>query len=267
MDHPPGTTIDRVHVGIVTAMPLEAAAIVGRLRDALVVRAGGRRLCVGRLGGVSVAVLATGVGGDAAVQGMRVLIAGHRPARIVAAGVCGGLDPALVRGGIVVPDRVGLWGSAPAGTALPTTSSTATIDTLPIDTLPAGQEASSGPGVARGLLVTSEAVVATAAAKRDLRVATGAVAVDMESWWIVAEARRIGMPVQVVRGVCDTSTETVPADIASLTSAGSTARLAGAAVRLLWHRPAAAMEMVELREHAHVAADAVAVHLESMLGR
>lgn len=247
-------SIDRVDIGILVAMPLEAAAIVERLREPVAFRAADRRVSVGRLGRAAVAVMATGVGGDAAVRGMRLLVSGHRPDRLFAAGLCGGLDPALARGAILVADRVGLCATA---------ASTACDRFLPVDPLPACDPRAK-PGMVRGTLVTSDAVVATAAAKRALHDATGAVAVDMESWWIVDEARRVGLPVHVVRAVCDTATETVPADIASLSAAGSTAKLAGAAVRMLWKRPAAAIEMVELRERAHAAADAVALQLESI---
>lgn len=249
-----GRSIDRVDIGILVAMPLEAAAIVERLRRPVAFRAADRRVSVGRLGSASVAVMATGVGGAAAVRGMRVLVSGHRPDRLVAAGLCGGLDPALARGAILLADRVGLSASA---------ESTACDRFLPVDPPPACDPRPE-PGIVRGLLVTTDTVVATAAAKRAIHDATGAVAVDMESWWIADEARRVGLPVHVVRAVCDTATETVPADIASLAAGGSTARLAGAAVRLLWRRPAAAIEMVELRERAHAAAAAVALQLESI---
>ncbi len=113
--------------------------------------------------------------------------------------------------------------------------------------------------------MTSSTVIATAATKKILRDSSHASAVDMESWWIAVEARRLGLPVHVVRAVCDTATETVPTDVASLATAGSAARIAGTAVRLLWNRPSAAIDMVELRERAHSAADALALQLETML--
>lgn len=254
MRKPPGEVIDRVDIGILVAISLEAAAIVERLQRVVAFRAADRRVSVGLLGKTSVAVMATGVGGDAARRGMRLLVSGHRPHRLVAAGLCGGLDPSLASGAILVADRVGLCAAA---------DPTAPQRFLPVDPPPDG-DSRPAPDMIRGPLATSDAVVATTAAKRALHEATGAVAVDMESWWIVDEARRGGLPVHVVRGVCDTATETVPADIASLSAVGSTARLAGAAMRLLWRRPTAAIDMVELRERAHAAADAVALKLEAM---
>ncbi len=261
MPKPVGESIDRVDVGIVVAMPLEAAAIVARMRDCVTVRAGGGRVSLGRLGKATVAIMASGIGGEAAARGTRLIAAGHRPGRLVAAGVCGGLDPALSRDAILLAERVGLCTSSVDRPSDPVMKG----DYLPIDPLPTPWNPRPDDRVRRGMLVTSDTVVATAAAKKILRDSTQASAVDMESWWIVVEARRLGLPVHVVRAVCDTATETVPGDVASLATAGSAARIAGTAVRLLWNRPSAAIDMVELRERAHSAADAVALHLETML--
>jgi len=254
-------SIDRVDVGIVVAMPLEAAAIVARMRNCVSVRAGGGRVSLGRLGRATVAIMASGIGGEAAVRGTRLIAAGHRPGRLVAAGLCGGLDPGLSRGAILIAERVGLCASSVNRAAEQVMEG----DPLPIAPLPAEWEPRPIDVVTRGTLVTSGTVVATAAAKKILHEFTQASAVDMESWWIVVEAGRLGLPVHVVRAVCDTATETVPGDVASLATAGSAARIAGTAVRLLWNRPSAAIDMVELRERAHSAADALAVRLETML--
>ncbi len=256
-----GESIDRVDVGIVVAMPLEAAAIVARMRDCVTVRAGGGRMSLGRLGKATVAIMASGIGGEAAARGTRLIAAGHRPGRLVAAGLCGGLDPGLSRNAILIADRVGMCASPVNRSGHPVLEG----GPLPIDPLPTTWNPRPDDRVRRGMLVTSDTVVATAAAKKILRDSTQASAVDMESWWAGVEARRRGLPVHVVRAVCDTATETVPGDVASLSTAGSAARIAGTAVRLLWNRPSAAIDMVELRERAHSAADAVALHLETML--
>ena len=213
----------------------------------------------GRLGKATVAIMACGIGGDAAVRGTRLIAAGHRPGRLVAAGLCGGLDPGLSRNAILIADRVGLIADRSTEPALQGSY-------LPIDPLPAKWEPRPLDGVLRGTLLTSGTVIATAAAKKILHDSTHAAAVDMESWWIADEATRLGLPVHVIRVVCDTATETVPKDVASLATAGSAARIAGTAVRLVWKRPSAAIDMVELRERAHAAADSLALRLEAMFG-
>ncbi len=269
MQQPSEESIDRVDVGIVVAMPLEAAAIVARMRGSVSVRAGGGRVSLGRLGRATVAIMACGIGGDAAVRGTRLIAEGHRPGRLVAAGLCGGLDPGLSRGAILVADRVGL---VPDRVGMCVSSGDRSAEPaleggyLPIDSLPAEWNPRPLDGVLRGTLLTSGTVIATAAAKKTLHDSTRGSAVDMESWWIADEAKRLGLPVHVVRVVCDTATETVPVDVASLATAGSAARIAGTALRLVWKRPSAAIDMVELRERAHAAADALARRLEAMFG-
>jgi len=259
MREPVGDSIDRVDVGIVVAMPLEAAAIVARMHGSVSVRAGGGRVSLGRLGKATVAIMACGIGGDAAARGTRLIVAGHRPGRLVSAGLCGGLDPELSRNAILIADRLGLVADRSEEPALKE-------GYLPIDPLPAEWEPRPLDRVARGTLLTSSTVIATAAAKKSLHDSTSASAVDMESWWIADEARRLGLPVHVVRVVCDTATETVPVDVASLATAGSAAKIAGTAVRLIWKRPSAAVDMVELRERAHAAADMLARRLDAMFG-
>ena len=117
----------------------------------------------------------------------------------------------------------------------------------------------------RGLVVTADAVVATPDAKRRLADESGAVCVDMESWWIVDEAIRAGRPAGVVRAVSDTVAEAIPADIARLAGMPHAMRRVGAAMRLLWRRPGAIVELAELRDQAHRVADGLAVRLVELL--
>lgn len=238
-------TFEQVDIAIVVALPLEARPLCERLNGAVRLRAADRRVTVGQLGARSLAVIEAGVGQTAAEQATQVVIDGHRPRQaVIAAGLCGGLDPAIPRATIIVPELLGYTGST---------------DTRPIPPLPSppsDRQATTG-----GLLLTADAVIATPAAKQALYAATGAAAVDMETWWIAAVAARAGIPCHVVRSVSDTATESIASDIATLAAINSPARQAGAALRLAWRRPSAIGELAELRERAHRAADALADYL------
>lgn len=241
-------TFEQVDIAIVVALALEARPLCDHLRGAARLRAADRRVTVGQLGARSVAVIEAGVGRTAAEQATQLVIDGHRPRQaIIAAGLCGGLDPAIPRATIIVPAVVGHSGSAEARPLISAPS-------LPLQ--PSKEQAQVG-----GLLVTCDTVVSTPAAKQALHAATGAVAVDMESWWIVAVAARAGIPCHVIRAVSDTATESIAPDIAALAAIPSPARQAGTALRLAWRRPSAIGELAELREHAHRAADALAGYL------
>jgi adenosylhomocysteine nucleosidase len=245
-----------VDVGVVVALGIEAGPLRDRLVDATDFHPDGLRISVGRLGRVRAAVVAGGVGAEAARRATRLVIEGHRPARVVAAGLCGGLDPSLARGAIVVANSVLAWNDA-IGSPSPAPRSLGR---------PGAPLLAKLPRPARvGLVVSSGQVVATTAGKRALHEATGAVAVDMESWWIAEESARAGIEPWVIRAVSDTSDEAVPGDVAELGGATSTSRVAGAAIRLLWKRPSSLFDMAELRERAHVAADALAEAISTLL--
>lgn len=253
-EHEPA--LERADVGVVTALALEALPLRERLADVVDFHPGGLRISLGRLGRTSVAVVAGGVGHTAARHATRLVIEGHRPARVVAAGLCGGLDSSLVRGQIVVAGSVTLSRSSPEGE--PTGArSLGRPGSVSLDRL------SAKPRV--GLVVSTDRVVDTVAAKRHLHEATGAVAVDMESWWIAEESTRAGIEPWVIRVVSDTASESIPADVAGLGGSTNTARVAGAAIRVLWNRPSSLFDMAELRERAHRAAETLADTLATLL--
>ena len=93
-------------VGIVMALAIEAGYLCDSLRKVRKYTARKHTIIEGELGGKIVAVVLTGAGRPAARQGTEVLIAGHRPRWIISAGFAGGLDPALARNDLVIPDQV-----------------------------------------------------------------------------------------------------------------------------------------------------------------
>ena len=129
---------------------------------------------------------------------------------VVSAGVCGGLDPALRAGDLVLPDAV----MNGAGLRLAVTGTVAQ------------RAAAAGSAPARaGVMATSSRVMATPEAKAALRAATGAVAVDMESAAILEAAAARGCSSLVVRAVSDDARETMPDELMRLM--GGDGRLRG----------------------------------------
>ena len=166
---------------------------------------------------------------------------------VVSAGVCGGLDPLLSPGDLVVPGSV----RALDGSLL----------TVP-PAAHARMLAAAGTA-ATGLLVTTRAVVGTPAAKAALRAATGAKAVDMESAAILTAARAEGLDAVVVRAVSDGAAESVPAELAALL--GPEGRLRGGrALLLALTRPQTLPRALELRRGSRRALAAVARALAAL---
>lgn len=242
-------SMHRVDVAILVALSLEATPLLDRLQSTVKLTASaGPKIAIGQLKQRRVAVVATGVGRDAAIRGARLTIEGHRPGLVVAAGLCGGLAADLARGAVVVASSV----TRPDGNTRQPAEASSLL-------------ATNGYRAVR--VVTADQVVDTPEAKHDLRTTTAADVVDMESWWIADVAEDSGTPWAVVRSVSDTATERIPKDVAKLASVTHPARLAGAAARILFSRPSAIADLAQLREHACSAADRLAEAFDVMLGR
>jgi adenosylhomocysteine nucleosidase len=138
--------------------------------------------------------------------GIRAVIAGGDPRRLAALlaaepgevaavlsfGIAGGLDPALGAGDLVVATRVrgprGAW-RADLGWAAALARAT---------------------GARLGVVAGAAVVVADPAAKRNLRSATDALAVDLESEAAAAFAASRGLPFVALRAIADTAEEVLP---------------------------------------------------------
>lgn len=228
-----------VTLAIVTALELEAQPLRELLSQVTTFRPAGRTVSVGRLGDTSIAVVAGGVGQRASASATRLLIDGHQPKWIISAGLCGGLVAELSRNQTFVPDMV-IAGDGP--------------ERIPLDVPPCLRDCDV---VCGGSLVTADRVIVTPDDKRSLHERSSALAVDMESLGVAREAAASGVRTSVVRVVCDALNDRIPEDIATLLAYGSGARQAGAAVRLAWRRPSSIVELAELRERAHLAAQQI----------
>ena len=164
---------------------------------------------------------------------------------VVSAGVCGGLDPALRAGDLVLPEIV----INEAGLRLPVTG------------IGARRAASGGGATARaGWLATTSRVVATPEAKAALRAATGAVAVDMESAPILEAAAARGCASLVVRAVSDHADEALPEELVRLMGADGRLRR-GRALALALGHPRLLGRALQLRRSTRRALDSVAASL------
>ena len=158
------------------------------------------------------------------------------PALVVSAGTCGALAPDLREGQLVVPETVLL-------------ETGARYPTAPL----AGQ-------TPRGTLLTVGRVVESASAKARLWMETGAIAVDMESAVILEWAARGGIPGAVVRGVSDTASRAVPADLAAVVEADGRVRTMRA-IGVALARPGRLGEALALRRGTSAALATVAAAL------
>ena len=179
-------------VGVVAALAAEARQLgpAARGGDGLSERPGAARVAV------------TGIGSAAAAEGARRLVAaGCRS--LASFGLAGALDPSLAAGAIVLPEEVVLAGGASLRTA----------DEWRARAVRA-LEALDRP-VACGKLLTSARALGSVAGKASAFAASGAVAVDMESFAVAQVAAASGLPFIAVRAIVDTAEDEVPPALAT----------------------------------------------------
>jgi adenosylhomocysteine nucleosidase len=216
---------------VLTAVDLEARTLARHLGLVLVAGGGWPRFARGAL-----EILPVGIG---ASQLAARLTGIAPPALVLSAGVCGALAPELSVGALVVPEAV----LGPDGRRYAT--------------------AVVGGARRHGTLLTTERVLEDAAAKSRLWLATGALAVDMESAAILEWAAARGVPGLVVRGVCDPAGRGVPADLARAVHDDGRVRPMRAVTTML-ARPRALADAVALRSGTLAALKTVAAALGTL---
>ena len=158
-------------------------------------------------------VRAGGGGREGAMRAVEALLAAGVDG-LLSFGVAAGLDPALAPGALVVPARVRV----------------------------AGQDLACDAGLLGWLggatvaaLADAGGLLATPAAKRDLRAATGAAAADLESGPLALTAARAGLPFAGRRAGCDPAARGLPEAAALALDAAGAIRPGRVIGRLLRH--------------------------------
>jgi nucleoside phosphorylase len=185
-------------IAIVTALREELTPILARASDVRRIRAGGHRMALGWLRGRPVLMATTGVGPRRAEEVTRAILAAVPAARLVGAGIAGGLSPGLVTGDLILARQIVADAGAPA----------APQSSAPV---PAARLEGS---VRAGTIVSLERLLPTREAKAEVvaRLSPSAPAVvDMESAAWARAAASLGLPYAIVRAVLDPAEEDLPA--------------------------------------------------------
>jgi adenosylhomocysteine nucleosidase len=232
-------------VGIVAALQIETGDIVEALTAVRRYQSARMPVIEGERAGKIVAVVAGGPGRHNAQAATELLLSGHRPRLIIAAGFAGALDPDLKRNDLVLPeqiiDREGLCLEAekPASLAAALVHST-------------------------GRLLTVDHVVVSASQKAELRAAYQADAVDMETSAVAAACRDKRVRFLAVRVISDDAHTDLPREVAGMMTKGASYGV-GRALRAVWQRPSSIKDFWSLYEHAIEAADRLAKGLFRLL--
>jgi adenosylhomocysteine nucleosidase len=164
---------------------MAVAAVTGLAAEATIAR---------RLGLRAVAAGGDAVRTEAAIQ----RLVGEGVTGLVSFGICGGLDPALASGSVILPRGI----RSEAGDRH-------LVDQIWHAAL-AGALQSGGLATATGDLLGGIAIVDTPVRKAALFRQSGAIAVDLESHLVAKAARAAGVPFVVLRVVADASGRGLP---------------------------------------------------------
>ncbi len=224
-------------IGIVAALSMEVGYLIDRLRRVRKYHAAAMPVIEGELDGKIVAIAIGGMGRAAARRAATVLLDGHRPSWMVSAGFAGGLNPALGRYELALPDEV----IDPEGRRFPVHR----------------PDALGGIRSAAGRLLTVDRLILDASEKRLLHETSGADLVDMESSGVAALCAERLVRFLSVRVVSDDAGTTLPPELGSLMTKSGSYRV-GAALRAVWNRPSRIKDFWNLHEQALESADRLA---------
>ena len=167
-----------------------------------------------------------GFGLRLAIEIDRAIAVGGRA--VLSFGMAGGLEPGLAAGTIVIPSVV-----------------VSGEERLETNTLWTASLRAALPGSVDRTLAGVDAPVASDLARKAMRIATGAAAVDMESHIAARVAGRAGLPCAVLRVIADPAERTLPE--AAIAGMGTDGRLdIGAVLRALVRNPRQLRALVRL---------------------
>ena len=175
--------------------------------------------------------VAIGGGGPAGAEAAARRLVAEGANALLSFGLCGGLDPGLSPGVVLIPEAV--------------------LDGATRHTVCPAVVAGFGP-VSPHLLLGGTRVAATEVEKRRLHEETGAAAIDLESGAVARVAAETELPFAALRAVCDPATEDLPpAALVALDSHGAIGLLKVLAA--LARNPAQFPALMELAAHAATA--------------
>lgn len=211
-----------MRTAIVSAMHQELAAVLQLLPDEQKQPAGGRDYWVGHLHGQEVVAVLSRIGKVAAATTATALIERFQVDRIVFTGVAGGLARGVSRGDVVVAESF-LQHDLDASPIFPryevplyATSRFATDAALTARLEAAVRAALHGTRVHRGLVVSGDRFVSSAAESQALQAALpDALAVEMEGAAFAQVCHDYGVPFAAVRTVSDRADDEAHGDFLS----------------------------------------------------
>ena len=198
----------------------------------------------GRYQGRAVLLARTGMGRQRAEASAEAVLARYQVTAVISIGFSGALEGRLEVGDVVLASElIGITG--PDGNEIEPT-----IYQADRGLLRAASEAlrATPLHVVLGPTVTAPGIIATPAEKQGLGRQTGAVAVDMESYWVARAASDRGLPFLALRAISDAQGELLP-PILQIVDADGVPRARRLAAHLV-REPGSLVALVKLARNA-----------------
>lgn len=246
-DHDEASPSDKAHADIafVAAVPMELGAFLERCQRVRKYSGASFVFRGGLYDQIRIAVVESGMGFARARRATQALIDAHSPAWVISAGFCGGLQPGIKVGDIVMANSI-----------VDVHGHEFVVD-LQVPADPAH-------GLHVGRVVTTDEMVRLVKDKQALAEKHQALAVDMESLAVAQVCRDTKTRFLVVRAVTDDLSADLPPEVLSVVGSTGSMRI-GAAVGALWKRPGSYKDLWQLREAANKAAERLATFLDGVV--
>lgn len=184
---------------VITAMPEEYRAVADSLGTETAARVGSLRAGRFTLGGHEFLLVESGMGFHNAAKAAELLVRDGRPDLLVSAGFCGGIDPELMTGDIVVAEEIII--AAEGG-----------FKTVPASLSPTGldfvaRQVKGESRIVGGTFISTSAIRSKRDLAGNLPGACRNRVVEMESGAIAAVAAANNIPLLAIRAVSDSAAE------------------------------------------------------------
>jgi adenosylhomocysteine nucleosidase len=252
-------------MGIVFALPIEAACFADMLGNVRVTRGDGFVARQGSYGKRPVVVVESGTGERRAAKATHAMIDAYRPRFVASAGFAGGLDPQVRRNDLVLANSLIRLPSPSGGGRAPCTHGRGEGGEMTLELATLLPRLGDVPNLHQGRLLTADRVIRRREEKLQLGRQHAALAVDMETFVVAEVCRRRGVEFLSVRAISDAADDELPADIGKLLAQKSFAAQLGAAVGSIFRRPASVKDLFNLHQSALACSKRLATFLRMLL--
>jgi adenosylhomocysteine nucleosidase len=241
-------------IAVIAAMPEEFSAVSRSLGPGTTLHLAGFKTLRSRRGGHDFILLECGMGFDNAVRGTEAAIREERPDLLISIGFCGGIDPELRTGDVVVARQIGIV-------------SAEGLKELPVLFSPAGLNFVARQADTRvfgGLFVSTPVIMPKKRLAGVLPAGSRWPVVEMESAAIAIVAIENGIPLLAVRAVTDPAGEELGFSLDEVCDAGLRIRPHRVLLTIL-RKPRIIPQLIRLAGNCRTAADRLTLTMEQLL--